>query len=74
MINIYTRQRMVDRVKAAYENLSSNVTMVGKSFEVCGITTSDPKKVRSNDFYQKCMPNALASLEEESDDKDPFDL
>ena len=65
---------MVDWVKAAYENLSSNVTMVRKSFEVCGITTSDPQKVRSNDFYQKCMGNALASLEEESDDEDPFDL
>ena len=41
---------MIDRVTAAYENLFSNVTMVGKSFEVYGITTSDPKKVRSNDF------------------------
>jgi len=42
------RQQIVDWVKAAYENLSSNVTTVRKSFEVCGITTSDLQKVRNN--------------------------
>ena len=33
------------------------------------------KKVRNNEFYQRCMEKALADLEEpEEDDEDPFDL
>jgi len=49
--------------------------MIQNSFEVCGITSSDPKKVRNNEFYQRCMEKALTDLEEpEEDDEDPFNL
>ena len=51
--------------------------MVARSFEVCGITTTDPSKVRSGEFYEQCMSNAKTILENdatEEDDDDPFDL
>ena len=65
---------MIGWVDAAYQNLSLNPTSIQNSFEVRGITSSDPQKVRKNEFYQLCMEKALADLEEpEKDDKDPFD-
>jgi hypothetical protein len=45
--------------------------MVSKSFEVCGITTTDKSKVRSGAFYEKCMENANKQMDDE-DDEDPF--
>ena len=56
-----TRQEMIDWVNTAYQNLSSNPTLIQNSFEVCGITSSDP---RNNEFYQRCMEKALDDLEE----------
>ena len=41
-----SRQDMVDCVEKAYRLISSNKDMVKRSFDVCGITTSDPAKVR----------------------------
>ena len=70
-----TRQDMVDWVDTAFQSLASNPTLIRNSFHVCGITSSDPKKVRNNEFYQQCMKQALADLEEpEEDDEDPFNL
>lgn len=70
-----TRQDMVDWVDTAFQSLASNPTLIRNSFHVCGITSSDPKKVRNNEFYQQCMEQALADLEEpEEDDEDPFNL
>ena len=48
--------------------------MVAKSFEVCGITTNDPKKVRSGEFYEQCMSKTVLENEPAEDDDDPFDL
>ena len=49
--------------------------MVMRSFDVCGITTSDPAKVRSGSFYEKCMRNAKNIIEaNELEDEDPFEL
>ena len=49
--------------------------MVMRSFNVCGITTSDPAKVRSGSFYEKCMRNAKSIIEaNELEDEDPFEL
>ena len=42
-----SRQDMVDWVEEAYKLISSDKDMVMRSFDVCGITTSDPAKVRS---------------------------
>ena len=48
--------------------------MVRRSFEVCGITSSDPEKVRSGEFLQKCTEKAQDSLNADEDDEedDPF--
>ena len=40
-----TRQQMVDWVKKAFNYLTRNQEMVKHSFEICGITVSDTKKV-----------------------------
>ena len=61
------------RIETAYQHLCEDPTMIRNSFEVCGITSFDPTKVRNNEFYVKCMANALASIEEEEEsDEDPF--
>ena len=50
-----SRQVMVDWVEEAYKLISSDKDMVMRSFDICRITTSDPVKVRSGSFYDKCM-------------------
>ena len=47
-----SRQDMVDWVEEAYKLISSDKDMAMRSFDVCGITTSDPAKVRSGTFYE----------------------
>ena len=49
--------------------------MVKSSFEVCGISSSDPQKVRNDKFYKECMEKALGDLSDEDLDEseeDPF--
>ena len=70
-----SRQDMVDWVEEAYRLISSYKDMVKRSFDVCGITTSDPAKVRSGSFCDKCMRNAKIVIEaNELEDEDPFEL
>ena len=69
------RQDMVDWVEEAYKLISSDKDMIMRSFDVCGITTSDPAKVRSGSFYKKCMRNAKSIKEaNELENEDPFEL
>ena len=42
-----SRQDMVDWVEEAYKLISSDKDMLMCPFYVCGITTSDPAKVRN---------------------------
>ena len=68
-------QDMVDWVEEAYKLILSDKDMLMCSFDVCGITTSDPAKVRSGSFYEKCMRNAKSIIEaNELEDEDPFEL
>ena len=70
-----SRQDMVDWVEGAYKLISSDKDMVMRSFDVCGITTSDPAKVRSGSFYEKRMRNAKSIIEaNELEDEGPFEL
>ena len=70
-----SRQDMVGWVEEACKLISSDKDMVMRSFDVCGITTSDPAKVRSVAFYEKCMRNAKSIIEvNELEDEDPFEL
>ena len=65
---------MIDWVKEGNDYLSQDKEMMRRSFEVCGITSSDPKKVRSGEFFQKCMEKAQNSLNADEDDEedDPY--
>ena len=55
--------------------ISPDKDMVMRSFDVCGITTSDPAKFRSGSFYEKYMRNAKSIIEaNELEDEDPFEL
>ena len=70
-----SRQDMVDWVEEEYKLISSDKDMVMRSFDVCGITTSDPAKVRSGSFYEKYMRNAKSLIEaNELENEDPFEL
>ena len=70
-----SRQDMVDWVEEAYRLISPDKDMVKRSFDVCGITMSDPAKVRSGSFYDKCMRHAKSIIEaNELEDEDPFEL
>ena len=70
-----SRQDMVDWAEEAHRLISPDKDMVKRSFDVCGITTSDPTKVRSGSFYDKCMRNAKSVIEaNELEDEDPFEL
>ena len=45
-----SRQEMLDWDEETYKLISSDKDMVMRSFDVCGINTSDPAKVRSGSF------------------------
>ena len=70
-----TRQHMLDWVKEGFDYLLERQEMVKSSFEVCGISSSDPQKVRNGKFYKECMEKALGDLNDEDLDEseeDPF--
>ena len=49
--------------------------MVKSCFEVCGISSSDPQKVRNDKFYKECMEKALGDLNDkdlDESEEDPF--
>ena len=71
-----SKQDMIDWVEKAYNVISDDKDMVMKSFDVCGITTTNPEKVRIGDLYAKCMDKANSLLNDDSDESedDPFNL
>ena len=75
-IPLPSHQHMVDWVEEAYNAISSDIGMVKRSFDVCGITSTDKNKLRNGSFYKSCMENASKHLEDEDDidEDDPFIL
>ena len=73
-IPVPTRQQMIDWVKEGNDYLAQDKEMVRRSLEVCGITSLDPEKVCSGEFFQKCMEKVQDSLNVDEDDEedDPF--
>ena len=69
---------MVDWIEEGSDYLAQDKEMVKKSFEVCGITSSDPERVRNGEFFKKCMEKAKESLDagddEADDDPESFNL
>ena len=60
--------------KQAFQIISDDKDMIMKSFDVCGITTTDPSEVRSGEFYSKCMEKAIIILDSDFTEDDPFTL
>ena len=61
------------------ENLRSPVTLIDNVPSYLrknniGITTTDPSKVRSGEFYSKCMEKAITILDSDDTEDDPFTL
>ena len=50
--------------------------MIQKSFEICGITTTDPERVRSDSFYKSIMAKVREDIQkfDELVNDDPFDF
>ena len=72
-----TRQNMIDWVKEGHDSLVPDQELVKKSFEVCGISSTDTGKVRNGDFFKQCMEKALQNLEADEGndiDENPFEL
>ena len=49
--------------------------MVKSSFKVCGISSSEPQKIRNGMFYKECMEKAFGDWNDEDLDEseeDPF--
>ena len=67
-------QNMVDLVEKAFQIISDDKDMIMKSFDICGITTTDPSEVRSGEFYSKCMEKAIIILDSDFTEDDPFTL
>ena len=69
-----SRQDMVDWLEKAFNYISNDTQMVSRSFDVCGITTTDFSMVRSGSFYKSCMENASKHLQNDEGGGDLFVL
>lgn len=72
-IKTATKQQVLDWVVSAWERMKDNKDLnVVKSFQVTGITSTDPKVVRNDEVLKRAMEAAHKelSLEEESGDED----
>ena len=68
-----TCQHILNWVKEGFDYLSERQKMVKSSFEVCGISSSDPQKVKNGKFYKECMEKALGDLKDEDLDESEED-
>ena len=57
-----------------YDYLVSKKEMVRRAFEVCGVVTTDPSKVRNDEFHVNIMKEVVDELKywEAEEDDDPF--
>ena len=72
-----SRQLIVDWVLEGYNYLLQKRDMIKKGFEVCGVTTTDPERVRNDSFYKGIMRKVqeeMNSYECELVDDDPFEF
>ena len=72
-----TRHHMINWVKEGSDYLVQDQEMVKTSFQVCGISSSDPHKVRNDAYFKQCIGKTLHNLEDNDAkeiDGDPFEL
>ena len=65
------------RTLSPTKQVQTKISWSKKSFEVCGISSTDTGKVRNGDFFKQCMEKALQNLEADEGndiDEDPFEL
>ena len=63
--------------KKGFDYLVQDQELVLYSNQVCGISSSDPDKVRNCAFFKQCMGNALHNLQTDDAneiDDNPFEL
>ena len=76
-IKTASKQQVLDWVVNAWEKMKDRKELITKSFQVTGITSSDPGVVRSDDVLKRAMEAVQRELslaeEDENDlDEDPF--
>ena len=73
-----SRQAIVNWVAEGFSHLQIHPKMIEEPFSVCGITTHNPQKVRSDEFLRSIMQNVNEKIHEEQEglleecDEDPF--
>ena len=74
LITIETR--FVKWIAEGINYLKNHPDVIENSFNVCGITTNDPDKVRNDEFIKKTMNSVKDKLADEEEkvleDQDPF--
>ena len=72
-----TRQQIVDWVLEGYNYLLTKKDMIKRGFEVCGVTSTDPERVRNDTFYKSIMAKVQEEVKDYDNellDDDPFEF
>ena len=67
-LNTLTRQDILNCLHRGYVFLQKGKAMVQRSFEVCGITTTNPGLVYNYDFLKRIMTNDEVNSDQTDDD------
>lgn len=74
-INTASKQQVLDWVVNAWEKMKERKELITKSFQVTGITSSDPSVVCSDDVLKRAMEVVQKELSlAEEDKEDEIDL
>ena len=60
---------MMELLEEAYSVIAQDREMVRGSFDVCGITSTDPEEIRKESFYWECMGKMKRWIDGEQYDK-----
>ena len=67
---------VVDWVQQGYTYLLEKRKMIKRGFEMCGVTSNDPERVRNESFYKEIMARVQEKLKSYDEDElvnnDPF--
>jgi len=73
-----SRQLIIDWVLEGYNYLLQRSDMIRRGFEVCGVTSTDPERVRNDNFYKNIMRKVQEEMNryeaDELVDDDPFEF
>ena len=73
-----SRQLIIDWVLEGYNYLLQRSDMIRRGFEVCGVMSTDPERVRNDNFYKNIMRKVQEEMNryeaDELVDDDPFEF